>query len=288
MGIQIRLADIYKSFDSGMRALYDLNTTIQDSLGDREWKAIAESYLVSFSLFVVFVVLVVQTIMERLVKIDVEDETLNLRKVWEAVNVQPEDIVRLENDREVFVKEIQEGLKELAKQDPERANKFFRAFLRTLREEPLKSEVSRHGLLLSAVSQFELLLLHLIRGYFVYYDHDVALSENYETEDLDNLISQRLGRRLRNYSIFDKLDFIVSKLPLNDGFSRTTLKEIVERRNVFAHRGGRVDSIYAQYNNKVQVGDRLRISQNYIKFAIEYLYLWGLVLCLKIWDKLDR
>jgi hypothetical protein len=64
------------------------------------------------------------------------------------------------------------------------------------------------------------------------------------------------------------------------------LKEIVERRNVFTHRDGRVDAVYAQYNDKVQVGDRLRISQSYIKSAIDYLYLWGLVLSLRVWGKL--
>jgi len=286
METQIRLADIYRSFDSGMRALHDLSIAIQDSLGDNEWKAVELSYQEAFSLFEDYDPVEVQTIMDRLIRIDIEDETLDLRKVWEAVNVPPDDIIRLENDREVFGKEIQNGLREFAKQNPEKANKFFRAYLKTLRAEPFKSEVSRHGLLLSAVSQFELLLLHLLRAYFVYHDHDTVLSEDCEIEELDDLVSQKIGKKLKRLSIFDKLDLIVSKFPLNDGFSRTTLKEIVERRNVFAHRGGRADVIYAQCNSKVQVGDKLRISQHYIRYAIEYLHLWGLVLCIKIWSKL--
>ena len=74
---------------------------------------------------------------------------------------------------------------------------------------------------------------------------------------------------------------------LNESFSRNELKEIFERRNVFAHRSGRADDVYAQYNKKVRPGDRLRISQNYMKYSIEYLHLWGLVMCIRVWEKLD-
>jgi hypothetical protein len=270
-----------------MRALYKLHTAIQNTLGESEWRAIGESYQEAFSLFEGYDPIEIQMILERLIQIDVEDETLNYRKVWEAINLEPNDILRLENDRDVFVKEIQDGLREFAKLYPEKANKFFRAFLKTQREEPFKSELSRHGLLLSAASQFEFLLSHLLRVYFIYYEHDIALSDDFTIEELDEEISQRLGKKLKNVKLFEKLDFLTNKFVLNEGFSRNELKEIFERRNVFAHRSGRADDVYVQYNKRVRTGDRLRISQNYMKYSIEYLHLWGLVMCIRVWEKLD-
>jgi hypothetical protein len=287
MGTQIRLSQIYKSFDSSMQALYKLHIAIQDSLGEDEWKVIEGYYQEVFSLFEGYDPLEIQMILERLIQIDIEDETLNYKKIWEAINIDPNYPLKLENDREVFVKEIQDGLKEFAIHSPEKANKFFRAFLKSQREEPLKSELSRHGLLLSAASQFEFLLLHLLRAYFIYHEHDLALNDNFTIEELDDEITRRVGKRLKSFSIFEKLDFISNKFILHEGFSRNALKEIFERRNVFAHRSGRADDVYVQYNKTVKIGDRLRISQNYIKSAIEYLHLWGLVMCARVWEKLD-
>ncbi len=287
MAVQIRLSEIYNSFDSSLRALYKLHTAIQDSFAAEEWKALEEEYQDILSLLDDYDPLEVQTILERLIQIDVEDETINYRKILEAINTDSDDILRFENDREVFIREIQDGLNEFARLYPEKANKFFRAYLKTQREEPFKSELSRHGLLLSAVSQFEFLFLHLLRAYFVYHEHDTALCEVCTIEELDEQISQRIGKRLKYFSTFEKLDFIIGKFPLDEHFSRDRLKEIFERRNVFAHRSGRADETYIQYNSRVQVGDKLRISQTYIKNAIEYLHLWGLVLCAKVWEKLD-
>lgn len=287
MNTPIQLSEIYKSFDGSMQALYNLHTAIQDSLGDNEWRVIGEYYQEVFSLFEGYDPVEVQMILERLIKIDIEDETLNYRKIWMAINIAPNDIMRLENDRDVFIKEIQDGLKEFTKTNPDKANKFFRAFLKTQRAGPLQSELSRHGLLLSVASQFEFLLLHLLRAYFAYYEHDIALIEDYTIEELDERISRKIGKKLKFFSIFEKLDFITGKFSLSENFSRYNLKEIIERRNVFAHRSGLADETYAQYNKRIQIGDRLRISQNYIKIALEYLHLWGLVLCLKIWGKLD-
>ena len=287
MGDVIRFSSIYKSFDNGMQALYDLNTHVQDSLGGSEWKAISEYFQEAFSLFEDYDPMEVQQILERLIKIDVEDEKLDYRKVWEAVNIEDEDIARLESDRDVYLKEIQDGLKEFARLYPEKANKFFRAFLKTQRAEPLKSEVSRQGLLLSAVSQFEFLLLNLLRAYFVFHDHDFVLQEEYSVEELDEKISQKFDKDLKFFSIHKRIDFLTSRFSISGELSRSVLDEIIERRNVFTHRNGRADNKYIKHNNRIQVGDRLRLSQNSIKDTLDNLYLWGLVLCVKVWNKLD-
>ena len=238
----IQFSNIYKSFDNGMLALYDLNTHIQDALGGSE---------------------------------------------WEAVNIEKEDIARLENDKDAYLKEIQEGLNEFARLYPEKANKFFRAYLKTQRAEPLKSEVSRQGLLLSDVSQFEFLLLNLVRAYFNFHDHDFVLQEEYSVEELDEKISQKLDKDLKFFSIHKRINFLTNRFPINGELSRGALDEIIERRHVFTHRNGRADINYAKYNNRIQVGDRLRLSQNSIKGTLETLHLWGLVLCVKVWNKLD-
>jgi hypothetical protein len=286
MTTRIHLSEIYKSFDSSMRALYKLQAFIQDSLCRGEWQALEEYYREAFSVFDGYDPLEIQIILERLLHINIEDETLDIKKVWEAINIEPEDIIRLENNREVFLKEIQDGLIEYAKLHPEKANQFFRAYLKSQRDGPQGSELSRHGLLLSATSQFEFLLLHLLRAYFIYAEHDVTLAGNYTMEELDEQIAWRLGKKkIKQLSAFDMLDYLIGKFALSANFSRNELKEIFERRNIFVHRSGRADNTYIKYNKRVQIGDRLRISQNYIKATLEYLHLWGLVLCGRVWDK---
>lgn len=267
-----------------MRALYELHTVIQDSVGSAEWKIMREYYQEALSLTEDYDPREVQTILESLIKIDAEDETLNYKNVLKAVHVAREDIVEFESNRKVFLKNVQDGLIEFAKRDPEKANRFFRAFLKIQRSEPLKSEISRHGLLLSAVSQFEILLLHLLREYFVHFKQDNMLNTELSIEELDVEISKRIDDKFR--SISRKISFLADKFPTSDGFDELKLKEIIERRNVLTHRGGRADKAYIQFNKNITIGERLRISQNYIKEAIEYLHLWGLVLCVKVWNKL--
>lgn len=229
----------------------------------------------------------VQLILQRMIKIDVEDETLNYRKVWEAINIDPQDILKLENDREVAIKEIQENLKDFARLHPEKANNFFRMYLKTQREEPFKSELSRQGLLLSATSQFEFLITHLLRAHFLESKYDEKLSEDLSYEELDEQITDLVKKNSKFLSMFNKLDYLVRKHPLRPDFVRDELKEISERRNVFAHRSGRADETYIQFNKKVEIGDRLRISQNYMKYALEYLHLWGLVICVSVGERLN-
>jgi hypothetical protein len=81
MSAQIRFSTIYKSFDSSMRALYELHTAIQDSVGNAEWKVISEYYQEGFSLTEDYNPVEVQIIMERLIKIDVENETLSYKNL---------------------------------------------------------------------------------------------------------------------------------------------------------------------------------------------------------------
>lgn len=308
MKTKIQFSDIYNSFDSNMQALYLLHVAIEDSIGGEEWTTLRDYYQDIYSLFGDDVdPLEVQVILERLIKIDVEDDTLDFKKVWQAMDIDSNEVYSLEDGKYVMSKEYQEGLKEWAKTYPESANRFFRAYLKTQRQGVFKSELSRQGLLLSAVSQFEFLLLHLIRAYFVYYEKDDALSEEFEIEDLDEYISKKLetyfaqreskgkvqfAKDLRNLSSSRKIDFLLDKFPLQ-GISREKLKEIFERRNVFTHRSGRAHQVYvdaakALYGKSpVVVGSKLRISKNYVKDAIEYLHLWGLIVCQKVWRKLE-
>lgn len=287
MGNYTRISSIYKSFDTSMQGLYKLHMATQDSLGKDEWKIMQEYYEDVYSLFEDYDPEEVQLILERMIKIDVEDETLNYRKVWETINIDPRDILKLENDREVAIKEIQDNLKDFARLYPEKANNFFRMYLKTQREEPFKAELSRQGLLLSATSQFEFLITHLLRAHFLHSKYNENLNEDLSYEELDEEITNRVKKNSKFLSMFNKLDFLTKKHPLHQSFAMDELKEISERRNVFAHRSGLADKAYTKFNNKVNIGDRLRISQNYIKRALEDLHLWGLVICVKVWERLE-
>lgn len=149
-----------------MQALFDLYLSIQDSMGNKEWGELSEYYNEIFSLFPEHDQDEVQAILDRLIQIDVEDEILDYKKIWEAIKIDPNDILRFENERELFVKDIHDTFQEMAIREPETVNKFFRAYLRMQRAGPFRSELSRHGLLLTATSQFELLLLQLLQRYF--------------------------------------------------------------------------------------------------------------------------
>jgi len=210
MASKLRISEIYKSFDDSMRALYKLQTFIQDSLGASEWQTLREYYQEVASVFDGYDPDDIQIILERLIQIDIEDETFDIKKIWDAMNLELDDILRLENDREVFLKEIQEGINKYAKFHPEEVNQFFRAYLKSQRDVSQGSELSRHGLLLSATSQFEFLLLHLLRAYFVYYESDLELNENYTVEELDLQITKRLNKNnIKQLSAFEKLDYLL-------------------------------------------------------------------------------
>jgi len=289
----IQFSDIYKGFDSNMQALYELHVAIEETFGAQEWEYLRNYYGEILPLFGENKdPSEIQAILERLIKIDVEDNTLDFKKVWNAMNVDTDDVLTFENGKYVMTREYQNGLKVWAEKEPESANRFFRAFLKTQRQSVFKSELSRQGLLLSAVSQFEFLMLHLLRAYFARYETDVMLPENYSIEDLDEAICQKLEKKnIKHVGIDDKINFLTRKYPLQ-GFNRAKWQEIVERRNVFTHRSGRADDVYVkthksllQTTQNVNVGERLRISRSYIKDAIEYLHLWGLVLCQKVWEK---
>ena len=285
-GKQISFSDIFKSFDSSMQALFDLYTSIQDSMGGKEWGELSEYYNEIFSLFPEYSLDEVQAILDRLIQIDIEDETLDYKKIWEAIKIDPNDILRFENERDLFIKDIHDTLREMAIREPETANKFFRAYLRMQRAGPFRSELSRHGLLLTATSQFELLLLQLLQRYFS--EQGIISNEEGTLDKVEKDISDKIikagGKGLKT---FDMLDFISKKIVLTNGYSRDTLKEIFERRNVLTHRGGRADAIYCNYNARVEIGDRLRISQSYIKFALEYLHTWGVLLSMRMWENVD-
>ncbi|MCZ2127570.1 MAG: hypothetical protein LC099_07335 [Anaerolineales bacterium] len=294
MNGQIKFADIYNSFDNNMQALYLLHIAIEDTIGKEEWENLEKYYQDICPLFGDNVdPLEVQEILEHLIKIDTEDDTLDFKKIWQTMGIDADEIYTLEGDKYIMLKDYQEKLKEWTKANPENANIFFRTYLKTQRPGMFKSELSRQGLLPSAVSQFEFLLLHLIRAYFIHYEKDDALSnEELEIEQLDEYISKKLSvTSLKFLSSNRKIGFLLGKFPLDNKFSREKLTEIFERRNVFTHRSGRADQIYlntskALYKNKqIALGSRLRISKSYIKEAIEYLHLWGLILCRKIWEK---
>lgn len=307
MNTRIQFADIYNSFDSNMQALYLLHVAIENSIGGEEWALLRDYYQDIYSLFGDDIdPFDVQEILERLIKIDIEDDTLDFKKVWQAMDIDANEVYTFEDGKYVMSRDYQDGLKEWAKIDPEGANRFFRAYLKTQRQGVFKSELSRQGLLLSAVSQFEFLLLHLIQAYFVYHEKSDDLGEDFEIEELDEYISKKLetyfaqrenkknvqiAKDLRNLSSSRKIDFLLDKFPISNGFSRENLKEIFERRNVFTHRSGRAGQSYinankALYGNvRLTVDARLRISKNYIKESVEYLHLWGLILCQRVWRK---
>lgn len=294
MATQIQFPDIYKGFDSNMQALYGLHIAIDETFGKQEWEFLREYYAEIFPLFGEDIdPFEIQGILERLIKIDADDDTLDYQKILKAMNVE-DNVYVLKNGKYVMTKEYQDGLKDWAKDNPRSANRFFRAFLKTQRQTIFKSELSRQGLLLSAVSQFEFLMLHLLRAYFAYYETDIRLAENYSVEDLDEAICQKLEKRNIKYVGVDaKINFLTNKFPLQE-FNRAKWQEIIERRNVFTHRSGRVDEDYANVHNSyfkmsqtVTVGERLRISKSYITESIEYLHLWGLVLCQRAWEKSD-
>ena len=288
MTSSIEISEIYSSFDANMRGLYGLNMLIQASVAEKEWESLRSLLGEAFSFFQDEDITEIQRILDRLIQIDAEDEVLDYKKIWEAMNVDGDDIYRFKNDKEIYLKEIQDGLKEWARLFPEHANRFFRVFLKLQRQPPIQSELSRQGLLLSAVSQFEFLLLHLLRAYFSHYEHDLELSDDYTIEELDEKICQRINKRdLQQFSMQQKMEFLTQRFPLFGGFSRDILYEIFERRNAYTHRSGRANENYVKHNLRTQVGDGLRINKNYLGETIEFLHLWGLILCQKIWEKTD-
>lgn len=101
------------------------------------------------------------------------------------------------------------------------------------------------------------------------------------------LIDSKIEGLLRS-SFTDWIDTLKSELSLGLGYLndfKDELVEIYQRRNLFVHNGGVVNSIYLSKvpNSKNSIGDRLTVEEDYLDNAIDKIHvLFSLIAC-ELW-----
>ncbi len=191
---------------------------------------------------------------------------------------------------------------------PETMRSLLQAIRSTAKRSPGQGAILRRGALTTLLSFFEVLVSDLIQLYYSMYpsalpaDQKLSLADLRELgsiEDAEKALASREAEKvLHGKSLEDQLGYFSNKLnvglkPLDPELE--SLVEIDQRRNLLVHNDGVVnrrylsrvaDRLIEEY--KIEQGETLVVTENYLAAAIDTLYVVGLTLvqlCWRNWDK---
>lgn len=118
-----------------------------------------------------------------------------------------------------------------------------------------------------------------------------------DLEDARNHVISNVIEGLLRKSHEEQIKWFENQLKLqlhSDKELLGTFYEITERRNLFTHNGGIVNDSYIKNcsdlgcNVKVNIGDELKVNQEYFNIAVDCLFELGSKLIIIIWRKVDE
>ncbi len=182
---------------------------------------------------------------------------------------------------------------------------FITGFVRTVVRPP-RSPIFLTSVLVSAVSSFEVLIGGIVDGFFRL--HPAALEsadreKEFSLEDLKELgsvedaVSLAISRRVEDFMWggFDDWNRWFArnlKIEFNTicmDFDR--LVEVIERRHIVIHHGGRVSRRYLSRvtaDPKPTLGSDLRLDEAYVRDVLDHLVVFGTMLVVVAWAKLVK
>lgn len=133
-------------------------------------------------------------------------------------------------------------------------------------------------------------------------DKQVSIRDVFRAESLDDFKEIMLDKEVENVtreSFADQVKWFEKKLSLSKNIKDnyqpwSSLIEIIERRNLFAHTNGIVNNIYIKKISeatgsipKITKGEELYVSPKYFKNALENIFEFGVKLTQVVWRKLE-
>jgi len=170
---------------------------------------------------------------------------------------------------------------------------IFRALNRywKLERRGLRADLLRESLLISAVSQFETFIARLIAESLHFSPQllnesgrNFAYHEVSKHADLDAFFesaAEDYADRLMRGPMNDWLKFLSTSLRQDTLWVDDYLNEIMQRRHIHVHAGGRVSAQYIENTRKggaLKIGKRLPVSADYLQVALDRLAVVVLVI----------
>jgi hypothetical protein len=132
-------------------------------------------------------------------------------------------------------------------------------------------------------------------------DKQVSVRDIFKSGDLNEFKEYLLDREVDNITrdtFEEQVSWFEKKLsiskPIKDNYEKwSSLVEIIERRNLFAHADGIVNTTYLKKvasdikQPKAQKGDELYASPKYFKNSLENICEFGVKICQVVWRKIE-
>ncbi len=231
-------------------------------------------------------------------------ETIEVDEI--VKNYGLENLVELDSTKTSFTykSEVTTSIEEWATKNKAETKKLISFQRKSRINSPVGGDVIRQGVLVYLVTYFEMLLGDLLRIYFCLFPGKLSKEKTFRYEDILRL--ETLGA-ITQQAISDEVNDIL-RLGYKDvpnAFSKKTgidisevkaysnkLIELFERRNVFVHNSGRIDSRYMKkvpnnYLKQINARENLLLSipNSYLGECIEAVLVVGTIMSQRIWRK---
>ncbi len=278
---------VYTAFESSMRALYTLNEKIVKITEDEEFSSLEKFYFDIQNFFPDSIdEEEVVEILSRFIKLDEEEDILRPKEILDQLGERIPKEYFFEDGTGFNTKLFVAEMLEWQKIDAESFSYFLRAVYKMTRDAPIKSELLRRGILLSAISVFDNLLEQLIQNSSNSGEFEKWKKGRWKKNEAPTFVGAK--ELYLSYHIND------DKLKSFLNFFFSVLEEIIERRNVFSHSNGLVDEKYVRIageyakNKKIIEGEQLRLSKRYMRKSLDLVHVFGLLLIQTLWRKSDN
>lgn len=225
------------------------------------------------------------------------------------IDLTPELTKKLEAEFADFRSpEVQANYLEWLKNNPSKIKPWYRVVQSVTKQPPARGKILRRGALIMMFSFYELLISDLIKAHYLLYpnalpapeEQQVSLSDLrgmnpsgideiekfFVEKEADKVLRENTKKQLQYFK-----DTLTVQLPA-DTKLRDALKEIAQRRNLFVHNDGIVDSFYLASVPKefceargIEKGVRLNVTPAYILSAYETLFGFSCLLVQLCWRK---
>lgn len=192
--------------------------------------------------------------------------------------------------------------------NPTNQEALFRAAASYVKAAPVQKKLLRTSVLVSLMSYLEALIADLIHAFYIRHPEAMPAEERtlslaelrgigsieeaesfLAAKEVDSVLRESLDAQFRYFIKRLKVDLA----PIDE--YRTTVLEVDQRRNLYVHNRGKVNSTYLERVDAklaemygVKKGDLLPIKNDYLRHAMSTVEVVGIVLSQQCWRKWDK
>lgn len=220
-----------------------------------------------------------------------------------------EDLVDYDSSKTTFKykPEVTKAFEDWAIKNKKDLKKLISFQRRSRINSPVPGDVIRQGILVYLVAYFEMLLGDLLRTHYALFPGKLSKEKTFKYEDILRL---ETVDAITQQAIADEVDTLLRSgyKDLPNAFAKRTgidagevkahsnrMIELFERRNIFVHNSGRIDSRYMKkvpnaYLKQINARENLLLSvpSSYLNEAIEAILIVGIIISQRVWRKSSK